>query len=39
MMYNSNEDIEVGTSSKWITNNLPPGDNVVVPTNTRLNTQ
>jgi hypothetical protein len=29
-MYNSNEEIKVGTSSKWIANNLSPDDNVVV---------
>jgi hypothetical protein len=39
MMYNSNEEIEVGTSSKWITNNLPLGDNVVVPTNIGVKTR
>jgi hypothetical protein len=38
MMYNFDEEIEVGTSSKWITNILSPSDNVIVPTNTGVKT-
>jgi hypothetical protein len=38
-MYNSDEEIEVGTSSKWITNNLSPGDNVVVHIDIGIETQ
>jgi hypothetical protein len=31
-MYDSDEQIEVGTWGEWITNNLHPSNNVVVPT-------
>ncbi len=31
-MYDSDEEVETGTSSEWMANNLSPGDNVVVPT-------
>jgi hypothetical protein len=30
-MYNSDEEIEIGTGNKWIANNLSSGDSVVVP--------
>lgn len=32
MMYNSNEEIKVSTRGEWITKNLFPNDNVIVPT-------
>jgi hypothetical protein len=33
-MYNLNEDIEVGSRSEWIVENLCPSDNIIVPTTT-----
>jgi hypothetical protein len=34
MMYNSDEEIEVGTGGEWIVENLVPCDNVVVLSDT-----
>jgi len=34
IMYDPNEEIEVGTGGEWITDNLHPGDNVAILTTT-----
>jgi hypothetical protein len=34
MMYDSDEEIEVGTNGEWIVENLVPGDNVASPSGT-----
>lgn len=31
-MYNSDEEIKVGTNGEWIADNLYPGDNIAIPT-------
>jgi len=31
MMYNDNEEIEVGSRGEWIVDNLCPSDNIAIP--------